>query len=665
MLAIKKVVLFKHGVGHFEREGQISGDASIDLYFRASEMNDVLKSLTVLDLTGGLITSISYESTLSVEEQLKDIAIRLPENNALKGLLSQVQGARVAIDVGQKTITGVVTGIETVKRQTGEIVLDTTYVSLLVEGRALQSFDVMEAKQITLLDDNLKKDLQHLLDVLIAAKKKDLKKFTVFLKGEGERTINISYIVAAPVWKTSYRLLLSEESPLIQGWAVVDNTQDEDWENVSLSLVAGLPVSFIHDLYSPRYQKRPEVRSKQETAYAPPKSEKALAPRHGAAMADDRLSFDLDEDIELDLSEDIDLSLDEAVAKAAPSRAALKKMALESSVPIQTRTVDVGDLFQYEIENPVTVRRQQSALVPILQTRFGGERVVVYNSEVRYTNPMSAVLFKNTTGLTLENGPLTVFEDDAYLGEAMLDTLKPDEEQIVPYSVELGCIVSIDHRSNKHAVHQVAIRYGHMSMLHYDIGHKTYIINNKTERDLDFFLEHRFNRGWNLIDTPQPVERTEHFYRFRFEVSAKTTQEFTVTERTVRSTKHLLKNTSRTTLKGWFENKYFDKKTWRVLEGVVQLTEKITQIQRDIRTKEDAIKAVFKNQERVRENLQALGNTEDERGLRERYIASLANEEDKLAKYQAEIEELKAQKDTTEKNLNTQLNTIEFEATLS
>jgi len=281
MLAIKKVVLFKHGVGHFEREGQISGDASIDLYFRASEMNDVLKSLTVLDLTGGLITSISYESTLSVEEQLKDIAIRLPENNALKGLLSQVQGARVAIDVGQKTITGVVTGIETVKRQTGEIVLDTTYVSLLVEGRALQSFDVMEAKQITLLDDNLKKDLQHLLDVLIAAKKKDLKKFTVFLKGEGERTINISYIVAAPVWKTSYRLLLSEESPLIQGWAVVDNTQDEDWENVSLSLVAGLPVSFIHDLYSPRYQKRPEVRSKQETAYAPPKSEKAVASRRG------------------------------------------------------------------------------------------------------------------------------------------------------------------------------------------------------------------------------------------------------------------------------------------------------------------------------------------------------------------------------------------------
>jgi hypothetical protein len=664
MLPIKKVILFKHGVGHFEREGQTSGDASIDLYFRASEMNDVLKSLTVLDLTGGLITSISYESTLPVEEQLKDIAIRLPETNALKGLLSQVQGARVAIDIGQQTITGVVTGIETVKRQTGEIVLDTTYVSLLVEGGALQSFDVMEAKQITLLDDNLKKDLQHLLDVLIAAKKKDLKKFTVFLKGEGERTINISYIVAAPVWKTSYRLLLSEESPLIQGWAMVDNTQDEDWENVSLSLVAGLPVSFIHDLYSPRYQKRPEVRTKQEAAYAQPKSEKAVA-RYGADIGDASSSFDLDEDIALDLCEDIDLSLDGAVAKAAPAMRTLKTVALESSVPIQTRTVDVGDLFQYEIENPVTVRRQQSALVPILQARFSGERVVVYNSEVRYTNPMSAVLFKNTTGLTLENGPLTVFEGDAYLGEAMLDTLKPDEEQIVPYSVELGCVVSIDHRSDKQAVHQVAIKHGRMFLLHYDIGHKTYIINNKTERDLDLFLEHRFNRGWHLIDTPQQVERTEHFYRFRFEVPAKTTQEFTVTERIVRSTKHLLKDTSRATLKGWFEKKYLDKKTWRVLEGIVQLTEKLTQIQRDIRTKEDAIKAVFKNQERVRENLQALGNTKDERGLRERYIASLANEEDKLAKYQTEIEELKAQKDTTENNLNTQLNTIEFEATLS
>jgi hypothetical protein len=658
MLPLQKVVLFKHGVGHFEREGQISGNASIDLYFRASEMNDVLKSLTVLDLKGGLITSISYESTLPIDEQLKDIAIRLPEHNALTGLLSQVQGARVAVEIGQQTVKGMVTGIETVKRQMGEMVLDCSYLSLLIEGGALQSFDVMEAKQITLLDDNLKKDLQHLLDVLIAAKKKDLKKLTVFLKGDGERTINISYIVAAPVWKTAYRLLLSEEAPLIQGWAVVDNTQDEDWENVSLSLVAGLPVSFIHDLYSPRYQKRPEVKVKTEAAYAPPQSEKAFKRASLAAAA---ISADMSLDDELSL-DDVDFEMAEEAPRL--SKAELKKAAREHSVSVQTRTVDVGDLFQYEIENPVTVRRQQSALVPILQTGFSGERVVVYNADVRQSNPMSALLFKNTTGLTLESGPLTVFEDDAYLGEAMLDTLKPDEEQFVSFSVELGCVVSLDHRSHDEAVHQVSIRQGRMALSHFEMAYKTYVINNKTERVLDFVLEHRFNQGWELVETPAPLESTEHFYRFRFEVPAKTVEEFTVRERIVRSTRHFLKDTSRSTLSMWFERKYVDNKTWRTLEAVVQLTEKISQIQRDIKDKEYTINAVFKNQERVRENLQALGNTKDEQGLRELYIAKLASEEETLDQSQADIETLKAEKEKTESHLNTQLKGIEFEASI-
>ncbi|HAI70509.1 MAG TPA: hypothetical protein DCM38_13860 [Gammaproteobacteria bacterium] len=659
MLPLQKVVLFKHGVGHFEREGQISGNASIDLYFRASEMNDVLKSLTVLDLNGGVITSISYESTLPIEEQLKDIAIRLPENNALTGLLSQVQGARVAVEIGQETVKGIVTGIETVKRQMGEMVLDCSYLSLLIEGGALQSFDVMEAKQIILLDENLKKDLQHLLDVLISAKKKDLKKLTVFLKGEGERTINMSYIVAAPVWKTAYRLLLSSDAPLIQGWAVVDNTQDEDWENVSLSLVAGLPVSFIHDLYSPRYQKRPEVKVKTEAAYAPPQSEKTLRSVSAAMMADEEIS--LDDDLDLSLDDDLDFAMLEEVEPCL-SKAAFKKAARKHSVSVQTRTVEVGDLFQYEIENPVTVRRQQSALVPILQTGFSGERVVVYNADVRYSNPMSALLFKNTTGLTLESGPLTVFEDEAYLGEAMLDTLKPDEEQFVSFSVELGCVVSLDHRSHHEAVHQVTIRQGHLALDHYEMAYKTYVINNKTERDLDFVLEHRFNQGWELVETPAPVENTEHFYRFRFEVPAKTVEEFTVRERIVRSSRHVLKDTARSKLSMWLDRKYIDNKTWRTLEGVVQLTEKISQIQRDIKDKEDTIKAVFKNQERVRENLQALGNTTDEQGLRELYIAKLASEEETLAQSQADIETLKAEKDKTESHLNTQLKPIEFEA---
>ncbi|BAP58221.1 hypothetical protein THII_3924 [Thioploca ingrica] len=656
MLPIKKVILFKHGVGYFEREGVVHGDAAIDLYFRTTEMNDVLKSLTVLDLTGGLIASISYESTLSLEEQLKDLAIRLPNKNTLTELLSQIQGAQIAVDIGQKTVQGIVIGIETIQRQTQETVVEQIYISLLVEGATLQSFDLLEAKQIKLLDEDLKKDLQHLLNVLMTTKKKDLKKLTVFSKGEGERTINLSYIVAAPLWKTSYRLLLNDKSSLIQGWALVDNTQDEDWENVALSLVAGLPVSFSHDLYSPRYQPRPVVKVKNELAYAPPKLEKAVydfTAKEGLLLE----AFDLpleEEEIIGSITNDSLISIS--------NLASSKLSAAERSIPIQTRTVEVSDLFHYEIENPVTVLRQQSALVPILQAPFNSKRVVIYNAEVRANNPLSAILFKNTTSLTLESGPMTVFDNGIYVGEAMLNLLKPNEEQLIPFSVELGCLVSIDPQSDKQNVHQVRIMHGILYLYHYELEYKTYLINNNTERPLDFYLEHRFNQQWELIDTPEPVERTEHFYRFRFDVPSNKTKLFTVTECIEHQTTYALANTSRENLQLWLEKKYIDKKTLRALEGIVQLTEQITQIRQEIKVKESHIQAVFKNQERLRHNLQALGNTEDERSLRERYISQLNQEEDNLAQYQADIETLITQKGLAENNLNLQIKGIDYKA---
>src|SRR5690606_4698945 len=123
---------------------------------------------------------------------------------------------------------------------------------------------------VELADPALRKDLQHLLDILVSAKKKDLKRLTIFSRGEGERAITVSYVIETPVWKTSYRVLLYGESTAIQGWAVVDNTGDEDWTEVSLTLVAGLPISFVHDLYSPRYKRRPVVVVEEEAAYAPP-----------------------------------------------------------------------------------------------------------------------------------------------------------------------------------------------------------------------------------------------------------------------------------------------------------------------------------------------------------------------------------------------------------
>src|SRR5262249_3187199 len=132
---------------------------------------------------------------------------------------------------------------------------------------------------VKVVDPTLKLDLDYYLRTQLSAKKKDARTFTFFAQGKGQRTIRVSYTLEAPVWKATYRILLGEEGkpPLIQGWAVVDNTQDEDWEDVQLSLIAGLPVSFVHDLYTPRYIRRPVVAVQETTGVLPPDVEEGVA----------------------------------------------------------------------------------------------------------------------------------------------------------------------------------------------------------------------------------------------------------------------------------------------------------------------------------------------------------------------------------------------------
>ncbi len=644
MLPIRRVVLYKHGVGYFEREGEVEGDASVDLYFKAAEMNDVLKSLTTLDRTGGVISSISYESTKPVEKQLEDIAVRIPDQNSLRGLLAQVKGAHVAVEVGPKKVEGAIAGIEIVTRREKDATIESPRLVLLVGGQSLQSFDLLEVKSVSFLDENLRKDLGHLLDILISAKKKDLKKLTIFGKGKGRRKILASYTVETPVWKTSYRLLLGDKQPTIQGWALVDNTQEEDWESVSLSLVAGLPISFVHDLYSPRYKRRPIVEVVEEEAYAPPMLEAGAEVFAASEKAETR-----------------------AYPMGAPAPcppAAASPMAGKRSVQVQTRTVEVGDLFQYEIKNPVTVRRNQSALVPILQTTFEGRRVAVYNPEIREKNPMSAVLFKNTTGMTLEGGPVTVLEGEHYVGESMLETLKPGEERLVPFSVELGCAITVDDKSDLQEVRQARIQGGTLYLYRYRIQRRIYLLNNKTDKALDLFLEHRFQTGWDLIETEKPVEKTDHFLRFRLAVAPKKSSKFVVTEKGDEYTSYSIQNVDRDQVRIWLESRFIDRKTSEVLHGVIELSEKIALLRREIQEREQEIQALFQNQERLRENLQALGASQDEKGLRERYVAELAGEEDKLREHRTEIRGKRSELEKVEREWQKKISGVKFEAKL-
>lgn len=663
-LPIRRVVLFKHGVGYFEREGDVEGDVSIDLAFKAAEMNDVLKSLTVLDLGEGHVSSISYESTLPTEKRLEDVALRLPDGNSLSGLLEQVKGARVAVSAGSDRVEGVVAGIETRWRKVGDDTLHEHQLVLLVGGSSLRAFELGEIKALDFLDDGLKKDLQHLLEILIGAKKKDLKRLTIFAKGSGSRPVQASYVVETPVWKTSYRVMLGKPETRIQGWALVDNTQDEDWDDVALTLVAGLPISFVHDLYSPRHRRRPTVEVQEEEAYAPPILEQAAY----GALAEEETSF---------AGGPPPPPMAMARSKAAmmpapapgrmgppPPSPAMRAQARERSTQVQTRTVQVGDLFQYVLDRPVTVKRNQSALVPILAAALSGKRVAVYNQSVRDKNPLGAIWLENTTGLTLEGGPLTVLEDEAYVGESMLETMKPGEKRLVPYSVELGCVVAIDHESDTRDVHAVRIVNGVFHLLRYRLSRTIYRVTNKTDAVIDLFLEHRFDPGAKLVDTPKPLETTESYQRFRFDVPAKGETKFVVTEQGDLWESVYLNQTNREQLRVWTASRYLDQAAHDALANIVALNERVAESGRRQAELQRQIAEIGEKQKRVRENLSALRDSRDEQRLRERYVAELTRDEDELARANAELAQSRQEKVLLEAELRQRTQELKFDANL-
>jgi hypothetical protein len=413
-------------------------------------------------------------------------------------------------------------------------------------------------------------------------------------------------------------------------------------------------VSFVHDLYSPRYQARPVVEVSREQAYAPPVMAEGMA-------------FEADEE------ERTFVARAAAAPRAAgyapppmpaPMSAPARQAAMRRSMPVQTRVEQVGDLFEYAIARPVDVGRNQSALVPILSATFSGKKVAVYNREIRDKNPMSAILFENTTGMTLEAGPLTVLEGERYLGESMLSTMKAGEKRLVPFSVELGCLVHVKDKGDLRAVHHAKISNGLLRLLRYNVRRTIYAVQSKLEQPLDLFIEHRFLVGWELVETQAPVETTESAYRFRVTLEPGQKLELVISERGQAHEELSLADINRERVGLLLKNRQIDQATIAALQGVIQLNERVTDLDRQAAEREREIQEITQMQQRLRENLQALGQGQDERRLRERYIAELSQQEDRLRELFSELSSIRNERALAQTALATEIGSLEFQTAL-
>lgn len=661
MAGISRVVLYKHGVGFFERVEEVQGNQEIRLTFRSSEMNDVLKSLTLFDLDGGSVSSVSYDTQKPVEMLLDEVALNLPAGGGQAALLGAIRGARVKVAAGSRELTGRIVGVEESQQRSADGIVRSCVLSLLDDKGTMHSADLKEVSGLTFLDEHIKKDLAFYFETLIASTKRDSKSLSIHARGKGKRKVQMSYVIECPVWKTSYRVSLPEgdEKPFLQGWALVDNTQDEDWEDVRLSLVAGLPISFVHDLYTPRYIRRREVQVEREAAAGPVMAEAAFA---GGFLEE------LDEGGGGDL-----FGAAPPPPPAAPERAAAWGTAVLSKIErrvqakdmaASTVTQSLGDLFEYAIDHPVTVHRNQSALVPIVASESEGRRIVLYNPEQREQNPFAALELTNSTGLTLEGGPLVVYEGDTYAGEAMLDTFKPGDTRIVPFAVDLGVLVDSLSEQRDEDVSMVVANQGRLYLHSGRVYQRTYKLNNKDDRAKTCILEHRKSSNCELLNTQAPREETASFYRFELTLDPGKTTTLKVQERQRRADTVILATMNPEQLAVYVSKGYFSDSQRQALEEVAQLVESLTRLRGKLTETVNRSATISKDQARLRENLKSLGNSADEGRLRSRYVTSLEEQETTLEKLDQLAQRLQEELVKRQEELDAAARAISFEHVL-
>ena len=739
-LPIRRVILYSNGVAYIERRGAVTGHAEIDLSFKQSQDDDVLKSMVVLDLGQGRIGAVSYNSSAPPSARMADIPFSIEagtasgNNGGLAGVLSQLQGARVVVAVANRTVTGSILTIEERRSQLDANKPAQTSHALVIAsaGGELMSFDLAEVRSIKLIDEGTRRDVSEFANATASARRRDAKTIVVTSDGAGSREMLVSYTIAAPIWKTTYRVVLdSTGKPFFQGWAIVDNVSDEDWNNISLSLVSGSPVSFIQPIQKPFYRYRPVIGMPEDLKLSPQTYEDnegsaagtvsgRVTDANGATVASAAViitntatnqSFSTSTSSDGMFQSQIlapgnyrvtinargfkrHVITDVAVSGNSPAYAnatlevgnVSETVTITSSadqfsnaptqrrvgqLPLASRTVqglslisglgsgnnmtidgtklsdaitrpdsgvetaatgsEVGDLFEYRIEQPVTVPRDRSALIPILQTRMEGERVSIYNEGNRRDRAMGGILLKNTSSLTLEGGAMTVIDGDAYAGEALMERLKPGEERLISFALDLGTLVNASIKADRAPAFMVRAINGVFQAHYYETSKKVYTLTNQTDKPRVVFIEHALRQDWTLTDdTARPDAKTARYYRFRVPLGPHQKVELPVTERRALMDSYALMDFSRPDLELFIARNYIDAATRTTLEKILDVKSRMTMTDSRIEAIEREVVEIGADQGRLRDNIKALTATAEARQLITRYVSKADTQETRL-----------------------------------
>jgi hypothetical protein len=534
-LPITKVSLYQNGVGYFERTGEVDGDV-VSLRIRPDQINDILKSLTVIDLDKkGKALSISLPADREAVSRLDDLPPQIREQGGLLELLHAFRGARVTLDVTEpsgvkRQVNGRIVGTESIATY-GEHGSNPNWrVMMRKDDESLEIVQFALITGLKIQDRTLEVGLEKSLDMSLNEGSWKPIELKVRLDKKEKRRIQVSYIVSMPVWKPAYRLRLGEGADaLFQGWSVVDNVSGADWNNVQMALVAGNPTSFVYNLYTPQFVSRSDLSHlARKTAYAPPAIESARGQAKSLAMeglgatgigagggggmgrGDDngmgRIGYYDDEEAEM--------VEPEPEFQAAPANIGLDDYA--QNFDTASSGQQLSTLFEYQLAKPVSIPDRSSSLVNIVEKRSNAREVALFNPAFgnSYTalHPYRAVEFTNDTGFALEPGPITLYRQSTFIGEGFLSTTAKDQVAFITFALDPQVMLKTSELETEQTSHLMRIKGGVIETEILRVNTVEYELRNDTNEDVEAVIRRAERAGWKLDPTPENTKLAAGVY---------------------------------------------------------------------------------------------------------------------------------------------------------
>jgi len=641
-LPITRITLYRSGVASFERAGTVSGDATLKLKFDNAQVNDVLKSLVAADMSGkGSVRGVSYASNAPLARRLAAFGINLGDDPSIGVLLGRLRGAEVKVTSANGTVAGTILGGEMREEASGNAQKTIQVPFLNVVGKGgIHSVNLHEARSFELADPDLQAELMKALAAIAQQRQEQSRSLDVSFAGTGDRDVAVMYTHESPVWKASYRVLLDEKAPTrMSGWAIIENTTDEDWTDVRLSLVSGRPVSFTMDLQEPLFAYRPSVAVPSVGGMMPRVYEDSvLETRFGMENEKDKLQAAGKRLSAAQSGQSInefrragERMPRNAAAPASPAADGLADMSVTSgnisdSNPSAAQGVVTGEVFHYDVSTPTTIARQSSAMIPIVGADVKTRRVSILSpgpaNQTRY--PMRGMELTNSTDLQLLPGPLAIYDSGVYAGDSMIEQIGPGDTRLVSYATDLE-VVAVTDESSSSDMKRLRIVQGSFEMQSVSTQTTTYKLRNKSEKaSRTVILEQPRMSGYKLVESLKPISETASLYRFEVELKPGEKKDFTVVQESAGVTTLGINSYDDRTILAWQQSGKVSPKVLETFREVAKRQAAIKALERKSSDLDAEWKRISEDQNRTRANMQAIDRNSD---LYARYMKKLGEQE--------------------------------------